>query len=68
MSNKDQRRQNRRTAAKLNKIVREKQLAKHICENCGQTGGHWVSIQPTSLQGIISGVDDQTGYWTCKKL
>lgn len=64
MSNAKQRNKNRRTARTLNHSVR---YAKHVCENCGELGAHWVSTRATSLQGIIDGVDDQEGFWTCGK-
>ena len=66
--NRKQRDSNRINAIQLKNRVRRIELAKHICENCGEHGGHWVSIRGTSLAGLISGVDDQEGFWTCPKL
>ena len=63
--NKKQRNRNRENARKLTLNIKQKRLSQHTCEQCGQKGGHWVTIQPTSLQGIINGQNDQIGFWTC---
>jgi hypothetical protein len=68
MPNARQRNKNKQTAANLARQLNSIRLAKHICENCGKPGGHWISTRPTSLQGIIDGVDDQEGFWTCAKV
>jgi hypothetical protein len=64
---KKQRLKNRETAKKLNQHARNIFLSKHKCENCGEMGGHWIVVHPTSLFAMISGVDDQEGFWTCPK-
>lgn len=66
--NRSQRDKNRRNAQQLAYAARQQMLMKHTCENCGEKGGHWVSTRGTSLWGIIEGVDDQEGFWTCPKL
>ena len=63
--NKHQRNKNRNTSSMLKRAVRRKILKNHICENCGEKGGHWVSTRPTTLAGIMDGIDDQEGFWTC---
>lgn len=65
MTNSKQRMRNRATAAGLSRLVRQRILLQHTCEHCGQPGGHWISTRPTSLQAMITGVDDQEGFWTC---
>lgn len=65
--NKAQRNKNRETARGLSKLSRQRQLSTHVCENCGQFGGHFVNVRPQSLEGIINGVDDSVGYWLCMK-
>lgn len=66
MSNAKQRNKNRRTARTLNHSVR---YAKHVCENCGELGAHWVSTEGTNLFGLLSSdVDKQQGFWTCSKM
>lgn len=67
MANKKQRLKNRQTAKTLKSIARFKELENHTCENCGQPGGHWVSTRGLSLAGMLSGIDDQEGFWTCPK-
>jgi hypothetical protein len=62
-----QRNKNRQNAKVLHYNFRKIELSKHICENCGEPGGHWVSIRGSSLQAIMTGVDDQQGFWTCSK-
>lgn len=66
--NRKQRNRNRDTARQLAAAARARILMSHICENCGDPGGHWISTRGTSLAGLISGVDDQEGFWTCQKL
>jgi hypothetical protein len=63
--NQSQRNSNRENAKKLNSQVRLLKLASHTCENCGEPGGHWVSTRGMSLQAILTGQDDQEGFWTC---
>lgn len=63
--NRTQRNSNRENAKKLGRLFRDKELAKHVCENCGKNGGHWVQTAPTSLASLIAGFDDQHGFWTC---
>lgn len=65
--NKKKRFQNRTNSEKLKLIVRNIELSKHICENCGEPGGHWVCATGFSLQALLSGEDDQQGFWTCSK-
>lgn len=43
-------------------------VKQHTCENCGEKGGHWISTRGMSLQAIITGQDDQEGFWVCQKL
>jgi hypothetical protein len=62
--NRKQREKNRLNAGKLRSIRRQRELQDHTCENCGEPGGHWITIKPTSLAGILSGIDDQEGFWT----
>lgn len=66
--NKHQRDSNRRTANRLRNDVRVAEYQKHCCENCGEYGAHWISTRGVSLQGLIDGVDDQEGFWTCPRL
>lgn len=66
--NRIQRQSNRRNAWHLVAVARAKVLAEHTCENCGEKGGHWVSTRGMSVLAIITGVDDQQGFWTCPKL
>jgi hypothetical protein len=66
--NRRQREKNRRNAQQLAYVARQRVLMQHTCENCGEKGGHWVSTRGTSLWGIVAGVDDQEGFWTCPKL
>ena len=65
--NAKQRKKNRANAEKLKRAARNIELSKHICENCGEPGGHWIVVKPTSLFAMISGLDDQEGFWTCRK-
>lgn len=62
--NRKQRDKNRENAAYL----RQRAMMHYVCENCGERGGHWVSTRGISLAGLISGVDDQEGFWICPKL
>jgi hypothetical protein len=66
--NRKQREQNRLNAQQLRHVARQRVLMQHTCENCGEKGGHWVSTRGSSLWGIIAGVDDQEGFWTCPRL
>ena len=66
--NKHQRNQNRKNAAQLSAAARQIRLMAHTCENCGERGGHWISTRGTSLEALMTGVDDQEGFWTCPKL
>lgn len=65
--NKKQRMSNRENAKMLSDIARQKRNASHICENCGEPGGHWVQTRGYSLEAIMTGIDDQQGFWTCSK-
>ena len=65
--NRKQRESNRANAKKLCALVRRIELSKHNCEHCGQPGGHWVSIRGSSIAAILTGVDDQEGFYTCNK-
>ena len=64
--NSRQRRRNRETATDLKKICRAVVLEKHICENCGEHGGHWITTRNRSVQAFLSGIDDIEGFYTCK--
>ena len=66
--NRDQRESNRRNAQRLAFDAHQRRLMQHTCENCGEKGGHWTSTRGFSLAAIMSGVDDQQGFWTCPKL
>jgi hypothetical protein len=66
--NFNQRLKNRQNAKMLARVAREKVLAAHTCENCGEKGGHWASMRGTSLQAVLTGHDDQEGFWICPKL
>lgn len=68
MSSKTKRNKNRENAEKLKHIARSIELEKHTCENCGEKGGHWISTRGTSLFAMITGIDDQEGFWTCAKM
>lgn len=65
--NLKQRKSNRFNAARLAHNKRTTELNNHICENCGEPGGHWISTRGMSLEAILNGTDDQTGFWTCRK-
>lgn len=39
-----------------------------VCENCGEPGPHWISTRNLPLVALITGQDDQDGFWTCPKL
>jgi hypothetical protein len=65
--NRKQRESNRKNARDLYAIAKSIRLSKHICEECGKPGGHWVSTRGSSLQAMITGVDDQEGFWVCDK-
>ena len=52
--NRLQRESNRRNAARLNYIMREKVT----CTNCGEKGQHWIQAEYLTLE---------MGFWTCPK-
>jgi hypothetical protein len=66
--NKHQRNQNRANAIVLQRKVQRAKAMLHTCENCGEKGGHWVSTRGMSLAALITGQDDQEGFWSCPKL
>lgn len=66
--NLKQRNKNRLNAQKLATEVRDRALMQHVCENCGEKGGHWVSTRGMSLIAFVTGQDDSEGFWTCPKL
>jgi hypothetical protein len=66
--NKHQRNQNRANATVLSRKVRRAKLMQYTCENCGEKGGHWVSTRGMSMAALITGQDDQEGFWICPKL
>jgi len=66
--NARQRNKNRRNARALEERARRKFLSQYRCENCNEFGGHWVSTRGISLAAMITGQDDQEGFWTCPKL
>ena len=66
--NSKQRTANRANARKLAASARARVLMMHTCENCGEKGGHWISTRGISLAALITGKDDQEGFWTCPKL
>lgn len=63
--NANQRAKNRRTARDLERKVRQMRNRHHICENCGEPGGHWVTVRGASLAALVTGKDDSEGYWAC---
>lgn len=65
--NRQQRISNRRNAADLAAKARQRRLAEHTCENCGEKGGHWIETRGMSLQGMVDGRDDSEGFWTCAR-
>jgi hypothetical protein len=66
--NRTQRNRNRANARELEYLARQRVLMAHTCENCGEKGGHWVSMRGISLQAALTGQDDSEGFWTCPKL
>lgn len=58
-----QRRANRGTARWLRHVVRNMEDAKHVCENCGQLGQHWVQY-PLSLADVL--LKQPRGRYFCK--
>ena len=66
--NRKQRDSNRRSAERLAHADHLHALSKHTCENCGEKGGHWISMRGISLQAVLTGQDDSEGFWTCPKL
>ena len=66
--NGKQRAKNRRNAQMLAAGAKARRLMQHTCENCGEKGGHWISTRGISLAALITGQDDQEGFWTCPKL
>jgi hypothetical protein len=66
--NKNKRNKNRANAKKLRIIAKRIELENHTCENCGEKGGHWIQVRGQSLEGLILGIDDQEGFWTCAKM
>lgn len=65
--NRKQRDSNRNNDSRLRFLVKQIKLNKHICENCGKPGGHYVYIRRPSIEGIINGIDDSVGFWNCKE-
>jgi hypothetical protein len=63
--NYKQRAANRRTAEVLNGLIKSQRVLNHTCENCGKSGAHWITIRGTSVNAMVTGVDDQVGFWTC---
>ena len=66
--NKTQRNKNRAQATRLAVLAHQQRMLAHTCENCGEKGGHWISTRGISLAALITGQDDQEGFWTCPKL
>lgn len=64
--NRKQRLKNKLNAELLAKIANDARLAKHICEECGELGGHWVSFGLPSLENIMKN-EEQQGFYTCHK-
>ena len=65
MPNAKQRNKNRRTARTLNHNVR---YAKHVCENCGELGAHWIVAGDAHILPFNSAAKEEGGFWTCNKL
>lgn len=63
--NKAQRIRNRETGRKLQAAAHAARLAAHVCENCGERGGHWIS-SPHTLEDILADREPQ-GFWTCHR-
>ncbi len=64
--NRKQRDQNRMNAQRLAEGARHWRLFAHVCENCGERGGHWVQM-PQSLESLLAGAEPH-GFWTCSKM
>lgn len=63
--NKKQRESNKRNSKVLYEAARYARLQKHICENCGEPGRHWLQW-PHSIMDIMNNREPQ-GFWTCDK-
>lgn len=66
--NKKQRNKNRKNTTTLNRLVKRTKAGATICSNCGEKGAHWVLTRGLSLEALITGVDDQQGFWICPNL
>ena len=64
--NKNQRFKNRATAENLERKANRAKLDRHVCEECGELGGHWIQGPPMNLYQILGGLPEQ-GFWTCNK-
>ena len=62
--NSKQRARNRITALRLELANKYRSNAAHICENCGEPGGHWHAV-PQSLEDIVLGRPQQ-GVYSCQ--
>lgn len=63
--NSKQRHKNRETAARLRKVNKQARLSKHVCENCGEFGGHWLDI-PLSIEDYLTRDSSEShGRWLC---
>lgn len=64
--NRKQRERNRNTAKTLRAAAMVAESMRHICPECGEPGFHWMQIENTTLEHVISGVPPR-GFWTCAK-
>lgn len=51
----------------LKRVIHNLKSSRHTCNECGQNGYHWVATQGMTLEAILSGADDQQGFWICDK-
>ena len=63
--NRLQRNSNRQNAELLRHLAICKHVLGHICENCGEPGGHWFP-DPHSIESIMRG-EEETGFYSCHK-
>ena len=68
--NRHQRNSNRLNARRLASAAHAAMLEAHVCENCGEHGGHWINAPGfgLSLEDILTGNTEPIGFWTCPKL
>ena len=64
--NRKQRLQNKDNANLLKYAANQARLAKYICEECGEPGGHWINIGVLTLQDVMDNKEPE-GFYTCHK-